>query len=56
MALTKFEKAQKIEIEALKALHLLKNQATLILADTTRLNHSERIPRDYYTRLQEGIS
>ena len=41
---------------SLRALHLLKNQATLILADTTRLNHSERIPRDYYTRLQEGIS
>ena len=56
MAPTNFEKAQKIESEALKALHLLKNQATSILADTTRLNHSKQIPRDYYMRLQEGIS
>ena len=56
MAPTNFEKAQKIESESLKALHLLKNQATLILADATRLNHSEQIPWDYYTRLQEGVS
>ena len=40
----------------MRALHLLKNQATLILEDTTRQTYSERIPRDYYTRLQEGIS
>ena len=56
MALTNFEKSQKIEIEALRALHLLKNHAMSILDDTTRQSYSEQIPRDYYTRLQEGIS
>ena len=56
MAPTNFEKAQKAELDALKGLHLLKNQAMSILAGTSRLNHSEQIPRQYYTRLQEGIS
>ena len=58
MAPTNFEKAQKAELDALKNLHLLKNQAMLVLADTVtvRLNHSERIPRQYLSKLEEASS
>ena len=54
MAPTNLEKAQKAEADALKNLHLLRNQATSVLDDTERLNRSEWIPWQYFMKLQEA--
>ena len=56
MAPTNLDKAQKAEVDALKNLRLLRNQAMSVLDDTERLNHSEQIPRQYLSKLQEASS
>ena len=54
MAPTNLNKALKAEVDALKNLRLLRNQATSVLDDTERLNHSEQIPQQYLLKLQEA--
>ena len=56
MAPTNLDKALKAEVDALKNLCLLRNQAMSVPDDTERLNHSEQIPRQYHMRLQGVIS
>ena len=56
MAPTNLDKALKEEVDALKNLRLLRNQATSVLDDTERLNDSERIPWQYLSKLQKASS